>query len=58
MLAGRVDGVVAAGTGVAALRDGALVLLDADGRVSGGCRVGVVAVGPDPRRDATALSRG
>ncbi|HVR00655.1 MAG TPA: hypothetical protein VMT47_00860, partial [Polyangia bacterium] len=57
VLAGRVDGVVAAGTGMATLRDGALVLLDADGRVSGGCRGGAAAVGPGPRRDATALSR-
>jgi hypothetical protein len=57
VLAGRVDGVVPAGAGVATLRDGALVLLDADGRASGGCRGGAAALASGPRRDATALSR-
>jgi hypothetical protein len=56
VLAGRIDGVVAAGGGVAVLRAGEVVLLDGDGRVVGGCRSAQVASAA-PRRDGTTLSR-
>jgi hypothetical protein len=57
VLAGRVDAVVSAGDGVAALRDGQAIALDARGRAVGGCRSAVTPVGAAPRPDRTALGR-
>jgi hypothetical protein len=57
LLAGRVDAVVAAGDGVAALRDGEVILLGADGHVAGACRGAAARAGAARRPDGTALSR-
>ena len=57
VLAGRVDAVCAAGRGVAALRDGEVLVLDADGRTVGGCLRASATAGAARRPDHTALSR-
>jgi hypothetical protein len=57
VLAGRVDAVAAAGEGVAALRDGEVLLLAADGHVVGACRGTSARAGAARRLDGTALSR-
>jgi hypothetical protein len=57
VLAGRIDGVVATGGGVAVLRAGEVVLLDADGRAIGGCRDANATAGAAHRRDGTTLSK-
>ncbi len=56
ILAGRATGVVAAGDGVAVLREGEVALLDADGRLVGGCRGEGATAGGPARPDGTALS--
>jgi hypothetical protein len=55
VLAGPVDAVVAAGDGVAALRDGEVVLLDGGGRVVGRCRGAAPLAGAPRAADRTAL---
>jgi hypothetical protein len=55
VLAGRVDAVVAAGDGVAALRDGEVVLLDGAGRFVGACRGAGAVLGASRPPDRTAL---
>jgi hypothetical protein len=57
VLAGRVDGVTTVGDGVAALRAGEAVLLDAQGRIVGRCRGESTIAGRERRRDGTTLSR-
>jgi hypothetical protein len=56
VLAGRATGVVAAGDGVAVLREGEVALLDADGRLVGGCRHESATAGGPTRPDGTMLS--
>ena len=57
VLAGRVDGVTSVGGGVAALRDGEVLLLDASGRAVGGCLRASATAGAARRPDRTARSR-
>jgi hypothetical protein len=58
VLPGRVDAIAAVGDGgVAALRDGALVLVGADGIGTAGCSSAAATAGAAPRPDRTALSR-
>jgi hypothetical protein len=57
VLAGRVDAVVAAGQDVAALRDGEVLLLGADGHTLGACRGADATAGVARRPDRTTLPR-
>jgi len=57
VLAGAVDAVAAAGEGVAALRDGEVILLGADGHAVGACRGSQARAGTARRHDGTTLAR-